>query len=459
MPRILLVSTYDLGRQPFGLASPAAWLREAGHQVDCLDVTRTKPDEGVIRGANLIAFFLPMHTATRMALPLIDRVRALNPSAHIAAYGLYAPLNAGVLHERGVGTVLGPEFEQDLLAVADGAARADSESEWSPATLPRLAFKTPDRAGLPPLPRYATLQTGDDRKIVGYTEASRGCKHRCRHCPIVPVYDGRFRIVPVDVVLADAASQIAQGAQHVTFGDPDFFNGPRHAMAVVEGLAAAHPGVTYDVTIKVEHLRKHRDLLPRLRDTGCAFVTTAVESFNDQVLALLEKGHTRADVEEVAAHFREIGLTLSPTFVAFTPWTTMESYAEMLATLDRLDLVPGVAPVQYAIRLLVPDGSRMLEVEGLRARVTHFDSRSLTHVWRHEDPRVDALQHELETLAGARLNAPREEMFAAVAARVRDASGIDVPSRVPRAGGDAVPYLNEPWYCCAEPSAEQVHLI
>jgi radical SAM superfamily enzyme YgiQ (UPF0313 family) len=459
MSRILLVSTYDLGRQPFGLASPAAWLREAGHHVDCLDVTRTKPDETVIRDATLIAFFLPMHTATRMALPLIDRVRALNPSAHLAAYGLYAPLNAGVLRERGVGTVLGPEFEQDLLAVANGAARVEPEGDWSPASLPRLAFKTPDRVGLPPLPRYATLQSGDARKIVGYTEASRGCKHRCRHCPIVPVYDGRFRVVPVDVVLADAASQIAQGAEHITFGDPDFFNGPRHAMAVVEGLARVHPGVTYDVTIKVEHLRKHRDLLPRLRDTGCAFVTTAVESFDDEVLALLEKGHTRADVEEVAAHFKEIGLTLSPTFVAFTPWTTMESYAAMLATLDRLDLVPGVAPVQYAIRLLVPDGSRMLEVEGLRARVTHFDSRSLTHVWRHEDPRVDALQHELETLAGARLNAPREEMFAAVAARVRDASGIDVPARVPRAGGGTVPYLNEPWYCCAEPSAEQVHLI
>src|SRR6185312_11161374 len=318
--RSLLVSTYDLGRQPFGLASPAAWLREAGHQVDCLDVTRTKPDEAVIRGANLIAFFLPMHTATRMALPLIDRVRALNPTAHVAAYGLYAPLNAGVLRERGVGTVLGPEFEQDLLAVADGRARVDSQDRWSAATLPRLAFKTPDRAGLPPLSRYATLQSGDARKVVGYTEASRGCKHRCRHCPIVPVYDGRFRVVPVDVVLADAASQIAQGAQHITFGDPDFFNGPRHATAVVEGLARAHPGVTYDVTIKVEHLRKHRDLLPRLRDTGCAFVTTAVESFDDRVLALLEKGHTRADVEEVAAHFTAIGLTLSPTFVAFTPW-------------------------------------------------------------------------------------------------------------------------------------------
>jgi radical SAM superfamily enzyme YgiQ (UPF0313 family) len=460
--RILLVSTYDLGRQPFGLASPAAWLREAGHDVQCVDVTRTRMDEASVQSADLAAFFLPMHTATRMALPLIERVRRGNPASHICAYGLYAPLNENMLRERGVQTVLGPEFEEALRDLADRLSRAPDDSPRAPdrpADLPRLAFKTPDRSDLPPVARYAALQTGADIKIVGYTEGTRGCKHRCRHCPIVPVYDGRFRVVPSDVVLADIASQVASGAQHISFGDPDFFNGPRHAMAIVEGLARAHPGVTYDVTIKVEHLRQHRALLQRLRATGCAFVTTAVESFDNAVLASLDKGHTREDFEEVAAHCRDIGLNLSPTFVAFTPWTTMESYAFMLDTLDRLDLVGGVAPIQYAIRLLLPEGSRMLELEDVRARVTHFDRKSLTHVWRHADPRVDALQRDLEALAGSRLNAPREEMFASVAARLHAASGLAVPLRAPRSGQHAVPYLNEPWYCCAEPNSEQVTLV
>jgi radical SAM superfamily enzyme YgiQ (UPF0313 family) len=462
MPRILLVSTYDLGRQPFGLASPAAWLREAGHQVECLDVTRTRAEDASIRAASLVAFFLPMHTATRMALPLVDRVRQVNPSAHICAYGLYAPLNGAILRERGVDTVLGPEFEQDLLELADRMSEGQPPNHpitRSPNHLPRLTFRTPDRSDLPPLARYATLQAGSVRKIVGYTEATRGCKHKCRHCPIVPVYDGRFRAIPVDVVLSDVAAQVGMGAQHITFGDPDFFNGPRHAMTIVEALAREHPDVSYDVTIKVEHLRKHRDLLTRLRDTGCAFVTTAVESFDDGVLEYLEKGHTRSDFEDVVQHCRQIGLTLSPTFVAFTPWTTMESYALMLETLNRLDLVPGVAPVQYAIRLLVPDGSRMLELDSVRARVTHFDSRSLTHVWRHEDPRVDVLQQELEALAGSRLNAPREEMFKLVGERLQAASGLKAPVRARATSSVPVPYLNEPWYCCAEPNTEQVQLI
>lgn len=451
---ILLLSTYDLGRQPFGLASPAAWLRDAGLEVRCVDLTRTKLDEDAVRRAGLIAFFLPMHTATRLALPVIDRVRALNGAAHLVAYGLYAPLSARVLGERGVERILGPEFEADLVALAR-AVRQDPRQKLpgapvqadAPAAIPRLAFMTPDRRDLPPLARYASLQIGDARRTAGYTEASRGCKHRCRHCPIVPIYEGRFRIVPVDVVLADIGAQVRAGAQHITFGDPDFFNGPRHAMAIVEALARAHPGVSYDVTIKVEHLRRHAGLLPRLRDTGCAFVTTAVESFDDGVLAKLEKGHTLADVEAVVDDCERIGLALSPTFVAFTPWTTLESYRGMLETIGRLRLVPAVAPIQFGIRLLIPDGSRMLELEEVRARVVRFDPGSLTHVWRHEDPRVDALQQSLERHAGARLDAPRPEMFEAAWALAHAAAELAAPAHPPLRSRAAVPYLNEPWYC------------
>ena len=136
---------------------------------------------------------------------------------------------------------------------------------------------------------------GGARRLVGYTEASRGCRHLCRHCPVVPIYNGQFRVVQPDVVLADMEAQVAAGAEHITFGDPDFFNGPTHAMKIVTALHAKHPAVSYDVTIKIEHLLHHRGLVPRLAETGCAFVTSAVESVDDRVLALFDKGHTRED--------------------------------------------------------------------------------------------------------------------------------------------------------------------
>jgi radical SAM superfamily enzyme YgiQ (UPF0313 family) len=439
---VVLVSTYDLGRQPFGLASPAAFLRRAGHRVTCVDVTRTKLAPEAVRDAGLIAFFLPMHTATRLALPLIDRVRTVNPSARLCAYGLYAPLNEDVLRQHGVQTILGPEFEEDLVSIAGGA-----EPAFRPGSVDRVTFIAPDRSDLPPLSRYAALQVGNVRKIVGYTEATRGCKHRCRHCPIVPVYDGRFRAVPLDVVIADIRSEVAAGAEHITFGDPDFFNGPTHAMAVVDALARECPGVTYDVTIKVEHLRKHAGLLPRLVETGCAFVTSAVESLDDEVLAKLEKGHSRADFEAAAAECARIGLPLSPTFVAFTPWTTLESYCELLDAIERLDLVGAVSPIQYAIRLLIPRGSRMLELPDVRARISHFDPRSLTCIWSHPDPRVDALQQQVEQAVGQRLTAPRDEVFARVRELAYAAADVPVRPLAPLRARATIPYLNEPWYC------------
>jgi len=218
-------------------------------------------------------------------------------------------------------------------------------------------------------------------------------------------------------------------------------------MRIVDALAQECPGVSYDVTIKVEHLRTHADLLPRLRDTGCAFVTTAVESFDDRVLDRLRKGHTHADFQAVVAHCASIGLPLSPTFVAFTPWTTIEGYVAMVREIDRLGLTPAVSPIQYAIRLLIPDGSLMLELEEVRARIAHFDARSLTHVWRHADERVDALQQAIESFVGTRLNAPREEVFARIWAIAHEAAGLPAPAREPLPSRATVPYLNEPWYC------------
>ncbi len=109
--------------------------------------------------------------------------------------------------------MLGPEAEADLVVVARQALDGERLAPPSAAALPRLAFQVPDRAGLPALGAYAKLRRPDGRlAVVGATEATRGCKHRCRHCPIVPVYDGQFRVVPVEVVLGRHARAGARPA-------------------------------------------------------------------------------------------------------------------------------------------------------------------------------------------------------------------------------------------------------
>lgn len=446
--RVLLISTYDLGRQPLGLASPAAWLRHEGIQVDCVDTSRDTLTDGQIGEAELIAFYLPMHTATRLAAPLIARAGTLNSSARLAAYGLYATLNASWLREQGV-VVLGADAEADLVQLARGV-----QSQEPRAESPRR-FIPPDRAALPPLARYAALQMPDGtRRVVGSTDATRGCKHLCRHCPVVPVYGGTFRAIPLGIVMDDVRAQAAAGAQHISFGDPDFFNGPTHARRLVEAVAKEFPRLTYDVTIKIEHILRHADMLGLLRETGCLMITSAVESVDDEVLLKLRKGHTRADFIAAVGVCKQAGVTLAPTFVPFTPWTTIDGYIDLLEQLDALELAEGVAPIQLAIRLLVTAESKLLELPEVRDLVDPFDAESLTFPWRHPDPRVDELQRAVMQVVSGAAHASRGDTFDRIFAR---ASGSgDRPARVKRA---MPPYLTEGWYCCAEPGPEQLDLV
>jgi hypothetical protein len=449
--RVVLISTYELGRQPFGLASPAAWLRADGHSVTMADLSCSPLPQADVAEAGLIAFFLPMHTATRLFQKVVDRVRDLNPRAHLCGYGLYAPLNDALLRRAGVETVIGGEFEQGLrdlarrLSVVRDGERIDCQPETL-ISMARQQFLVPDRSGLPPLGAYAQLRTEGGTRRVGYTEASRGCKHLCRHCPVVPVYRGLFRIVQADVVLEDIRRQIAAGAEHITFGDPDFFNGPGHAMAIVEALHGEWPHLTYDVTIKVEHVLRHRDLVLVLKRTGCLFVTSAVESFDDRVLDKLAKGHTRAGFEEALRVMRSAGLPLAPTFIPFTPWTTLASYREFLRALVELDLADQVSPVQLAIRLLLPEGSLLLELPEIRAMIEPFDASGLCYRWRNADTRVDALCASIqETIKHAeRRRESRWEIFR----KIWDlAVGGEFPVDAPMVSRATVPYLTEPWYC------------
>ncbi len=469
--RVLLIATYELGRQPFGLASPAAWLRAQGADVTCVDASRETLAAEAIRGADLIAFHVPMHTATRLAVELVGAVRELNSRAHLCFYGLYAPVNEAYLRKLGVQTILGGEFEQGLASLAkrvesEAENCAEHEAQREPLiSLERQNFIAPDRGGFLPLNRYArlTLPNGEEL-LAGYTEASRGCKHLCRHCPIVPVYDGVFRIIPREIVLEDIRRQVAAGAAHITFGDPDFFNGVGHALPIIEAFHREFPGVTYDATIKIEHLRKHREHLARLRQTGCLFVTSAVESIDDAVLDKLAKNHTRADFVEVIRACREAGLALQPTFVPFTPWTSRESFCELLDFLGEHELIESVAPIQLAIRLLIPAGSRMLDLEEIRGLVGKFDDSALAYPWKHSDAGVDQLSTDLQALVNRcdNMKLSRAQTFSRIVEMARRAAGLAVPAANPLAivgARPSIPHLSEPWYCCAEPSAEQLAAI
>ena len=453
--RVVLVSPYELGRQPFNLAQPAAWFARADIPLACLDLSQQKLDPAVFKDAEYVAIYLGMHTATRIAAAALPKIRELAPRARIAAFGLYAPMNAAWLRELGVEAVFGGESEPDLLAwVQTGVSPANTVVRRD-----KIEFLLPDRHGLPELQRYAKLILADGtQKITGFAEATRGCKHLCRHCPVVPVYEGKFRAVPADIVLADIAQQVAVGAQHISFGDPDFLNGPTHALKVAEALHARFPDLSWDATIKIEHLLNHAELLPRLKACGLLFIVAAVESIDDAILDRLDKGHTQAGFEEALTLVRTLDIALAPTFVPFTPWTTLTGYRDLLAALLRLHLVEAVPPIQLAIRLLVPQGSYLLHLPDFAAQVGAFDDAMLGYPWQAEDVRTDTLQAEIMAwvMAAEQAELSRAEVFAGIWNRTHAALGETAPTLDSAQFGAVIPHHSEPWYCCAEPTETQL---
>jgi radical SAM superfamily enzyme YgiQ (UPF0313 family) len=455
---ILLVSCYELGHQPLAVASPLGFLERAGYVPEALDISVEAFDPGKVARARFVAISVPMHTALRLGVRVAEEMRRINPDCHVCFYGLYASLNADYLLAHGADSVIGGEFESALVALVQeletgvGEPMEGVHRRGHPArpVLRRLAFAQPSRGALPGLKKYAHLDHNGEQRLVGYVEASRGCLHMCLHCPIPPVYGGRFFVVPKAIVLEDIRRLVQAGATHITFGDPDFLNGPGHSLAIVRAMHVEFPTLTFDFTAKVEHILEREALFPELRWLGCLFMISAVESLSDTVLANLEKGHTRADVYRALRIVRDAEIAFRPTWVSFTPWTAPEDYLEMLEFVQREGLIDHVDPVQFTLRLLVPPGSALLHREAIRPYLGPPDPASFSYRWTHPDSRVDRLQQEASSLVEAATGAGEDAgvTFYRLRHLAFETFGLPAPpGRVLTPDRSRPPRLTEAWFC------------
>ncbi len=434
---VLLVSAYELGHPPLHVAGPAGALRARGHDVRVVDLALDAWDVGVLDGVERVLVAVPMHTAARMAREIIPSI-----AQPTCCYGLYAAACADVAD-----AVVAGEYAPALVRWVETGVAGDAVQLTRARRSADPAFDA-----LPPLERYARLVIGGEERLVGYVETSRGCAHRCRHCPVPVVYDGRIRIVSEDAVLRDVDRVVDLGARHVTFADPDFFNGVHHSLRVVRAMHRRHPELTFDCTVKVEHVLRHADVWGELADSGCLFVVSAFESTDDRTLARLAKGHTVADEVRAVALLRAHGIEVRPSFLPFTPWTTRAQLRDLVEFVADHDLVESVDPVQYAIRLLLPPGSLLLDDPEVAAVVDGYDADRLSYTWRSCDPAIDALHCELSAIVERA--AAGGEPLTQTYAHVREAVGAPprpvTPSATPR------PHLTESWFCCAEPTEQQL---
>ncbi len=467
---ILLVSTYELGTRPLGCTVPAALLAEAGHAAKAVDLSLEPLDEGDLSWADGVVLSVPMHTALRLGMRVLERIAATSPRVPLFVHGLYADAAADAFGEHLVpGDVCAAgEVGSALLA---WAATLELPASRPPQRLRVLGSSKPGhrpaqvRAGLPGLERYASLQVGDDRRLVGTLETTSGCNHRCRHCPIPVIYGGRSRPVALDSVLADADVLVAEGAAHLHLADPDFLNRPAHARAVLEALSRRHPALTFDATVKVSHILRHRELFSELAARGLVLVTTAVESTSDVVLARLDKRHTRADAVSAVRWLRSLSIEVRPSLLPFTPWSTAEDLLDLLDFVAEEDLIESVDAVQYGIRLLLPPGSLLVADPDpvLAASLVGEDPAIPGTAWRHRDPAIDDLQANVAVLAEQleQSGVGGREAYEAIRAAYRSGLGRPPTPPPPSPPGTAAPRprLSESWFCCAEPTQAQLSAL
>ncbi len=470
---ILLVSCYELGHPPFGVALLSGFLEKAGFLADTIDLSVNKLSQEKLCRAELIGISVPMHTALRIGVRVAEQARKVNPNCKIAFFGLYASLNADFLFEHLADFVIGGEVEEAFVKMVE--ALADKAQPARTVTDLRLhSIATPSRTTLPPLSKYAHLEKNGMRYLAGYVEASRGCRHLCRHCPIPPVYGGRFTIIPEEILLEDIGAQVTLGAEHITFGDPDFLNGPNHSIKIVRQMHKQFPALTFDFTAKIEHLLQYQNLLPEFAALGCIFIVSAVESLNGTVLRYLDKGHTRADVITAIKLVHDNGMALRPSLVPFTPWESLDSYIDLFDFAEHYQMINHIDPVQYTVRLLIPPGSLLLTEPAMEPYLGPLVQESFTYQWKHPDPRMDTLQKqvskEVELMTAS--NSSSEDIFYQLKeCAIGMAEGKSIvnlsldalpqPQRGLSSSPGVVtpPRMTEPWFCCSEPTENQMALL
>jgi radical SAM superfamily enzyme YgiQ (UPF0313 family) len=457
--RLLLVSTYELGHQPIHLALPAAELSAAGMDVRTLDLSLGEEGRVDLDGIDAVAFSVPMHTAMRLATDLALRIKEASPTLPIAFYGLYAAVGREWTVGKVADLVIAGEYVTELVAWARAIAEGGEPRQGVVIGLERAGAVTPDRRTLPAHAGYARLEWEGVSRVAAAVEASRGCRHRCRHCPIPVVYDGRMRTVGLESVLADIDQLAGAGVEHVTFSDPDFMNAPRYSMDVMRSAHAAHPELTFDVTVKVEHVLAHRSLWPELAGLGVLFVVSAFESVDERTLEILAKNHTVQDMAVAVQVLRSAGIHVRPTWLPFFPWTRPEDLAHLAKFLDLHELWSATDPVQLSIKLLIPEGSLLEEHPAVTPFLTRYDPSALSWSWEFEHSGSELLHKQLDVIAATASDcqADTHETLGAMRSAIGKEAGVDWGPLTKL--GPPAPRLTESWFCCAEPTAGQATAV
>lgn len=405
MFKVLLVSNFEGGFQPMTVASAITPLVKAGFDVSVLDTYVDGIQEEMFDEPHMVAISIPLFDALFAGIEIAALVRKRNPRAHITFFGQYATINATRLAGKYSDTCVSGEWDVPLVALArhlsgdtqlmlpgivdsEMAARGETVHPY----ISRDEIHLPTRDMLPPLHKYPQKQVEvllGHEAVVGSTEIARGCHHKCLYCSVYAAYDGKVNTLEESIVLEDVRNLVKGGMTHLTFVDADFFNTKHQGIKILRQLHAEFPELTYDFTLRVDHILENKEYLTEMAGLNVKFVTSALEFPTQEVLDAVAKYTSLEDVEEAVSFLRGTGIKLNPTFIMFNPWIGLEDLAAFRAFVEKNDLDNIIDPIQYETRLHLYKGSPLLQTASVQA--LDLTEEEFHVDWKHPDPRVDEL--------------------------------------------------------------------
>ena len=321
-----------------------------------------------------------------------------------------------------------------------------------------LKNSVPDRTIFPNISEYTRLIDEETNRITGSVETTYGCKHLCTHCPVPIQFQGSFKTFSEKKIIDDVSNQIELGAEHISFNDPDFFNGPKFSLKILEKLNKKYPLITYDSTIKVEHILKYKDYFKELNNLNMLFVISAFESTNDFILKVLNKNHTSTDLEDTIELSKIYNVDIRPTWMPFTPWTRLEDLCNIIELIENYELRDTVDPIQLTIKLLIPKQSLIIDSPEIKEYLGQYDAESFSYFWSYEDPKVDDLQKSLFNYVVKNEKLDMKEQYIGLVRLIEKFTNTNIIKNNTYNYRNT-PKLSETWFCCSEPNKIQLERI
>ena len=439
--KILLLSFYDLGKQPKIISELYKKLDNGSNQIDIVDYSIEEKNL-TLDNYDVLGIYASMHTASVLAEQYLRDRKLPNK---LFVFGLYA----NVFSEMFSNFQSIHSFDSDEL-----------ESLLEVQLNPNYSFKhsVPDRTILPSITDYSHIVDGSNNLIAGSVETTYGCKHECTHCPVPIEFKGMFKTFGTEKIITDVTNQVEEGAKHISFNDPDFFNGPKHALKILQLLNEKHPSITYDSTIKVEHILKYPDYFQELKNLNMLFVISAFETTNDHVLNILQKNHSFNDLNKAVELSLENNIDIRPTWMPFSPWTEQNDLISIIKLIENYKLRETVDPIQLTIKLLVPKNSLILKRPEMKEYLLDYDPASFSYAWQYKFPNIDNIQNELFTYVLQHESENEYTQYLGLV-DILESHTNETLLNSEKYSQRIVPKLSETWFCCAEPNKIQLDRI